>query len=82
MHGGGQNLPCTALQHHFSGVHYHHAITDPRNRSKIVADIDHRHIPLGSNIAQQFKNMRLRRHIQSGGWFIKDIEGLARIAFG
>ena len=71
VHRCFQNLTRAAFQHNFARVHHHDAVTDPRDGPQIVADVDHRHTPIARNIAQQFKDVGLRCHIQTGGWFVQ-----------
>ena len=78
-----QHLPGAARQHHLAGVEHHHPVTDPGNGTQIVADIDHGRAGLAVDVAQQLQNMRLRRHVQPGGGFVKQQHiGFARQRHG
>ena len=71
MPGGFQDLPGTALQYDFTGIHDNNPITDTGNRAEIMTDVKHRHIAVTGQITEQFQNMRLGGDIEAGGRLIK-----------
>ena len=60
-----------AFQHRLARVKHLYPVADPRDHAQIVADIDHRHVAVGGQIAQQFEDMRLRGDIEAGGRLVQ-----------
>ena len=55
-----------ALKHEFPGVHDGYTVTDPRNGTKVMADIDHRSPGFCRQISQQLEDVGLRGNVEAG----------------
>lgn len=60
----------TLLLYHLAGVHHRHAIAELGDHAKVMRDQHDGGAESLTQIAEQFKDLRLNRHIECSGWLI------------
>ena len=60
----------TLLLHHLAGIHHRHAIAELRDHAKVMRDQHDGGAESLTQIAEQFKDLRLNRHVECSGWLI------------
>src|SRR3989338_9197585 len=79
MRGTIEDIVDTALLRKLARIHHNDGRTRLRNDTKVVSDQHHRHAHLILQLLDELENLRLYRHVERRGWFIRDEQtGLTR----